>query len=377
MANTLTSLAADIYKAADTVGRELVGAIPAVTLNSDKTKAAAKGDTVRAAFTRSVSVTTSYAPAMTIPEGTDQTVDNKTMTVDNYANVMIPYTGEDMKHLNNGSGFETVYGDQIQQAMRAITNKIELDLLLAVKNGAGGAYGTSGTTPFATTFNDVAELRKVLVDRGCPDDGQITGVWNTAAGTKLRQLSSLYKVNESGNDDMLRRGVLLDLYGVKLRESAQVASHTAGTGASYQLNGAHAVGATTITVDTGTGTILAGDVVTINSVKYVVATALSGGSFTINSGLRAAGADNDTVTVAASYTGNVAFHRNAVELCVRPVAMPFGGDAATDMMAVQDPKSGLIYTIAMYKGYQKAMIDVGVLYGYKVWKPDFVAINQG
>ena len=107
MANVLSSLAADIYKAADVVGRELVGFIPSSTINGDATTRAAKGDTIRAAFTRTPSVNTSFAPSMTIPEGTDQTVDNKTMTLDSYASVQIPWTGEDIKHVNNGAGFET------------------------------------------------------------------------------------------------------------------------------------------------------------------------------------------------------------------------------------------------------------------------------
>ncbi len=40
MANVLTNLAADIYTAADTVGREAVGFIPSVTMNADSTRAA-------------------------------------------------------------------------------------------------------------------------------------------------------------------------------------------------------------------------------------------------------------------------------------------------------------------------------------------------
>ena len=378
MANVFTSLAADIFVARDKVGRELVGAIPACTINADGTTRAAKGDTIRAAYTRAQTVNTTYAPSMTIPEGTDQTVDNMTMTLNSYASIQIPYTGEDVKHLDNGSGFQSVYGDQIYQAFRALSNKMELDLLLNINNSAGNAYGTAGTTPFSSNMNDISNIRKLLVDRGMPDDGQVSGVWNTSATVNLRNLSNLYKVNEAGSNELLRQGVLLDLYGIKIRESAQVNSHTAGSAASYVLNGVHAVGATTITVKTGTGTLLPGDVIVIGGKKYVVLVGLaSAGAFTINSGLQKAGADGDTVTPEASYAGNVVFHKAAVELGMRAIALPHGGDAAVDRMTVQDPWSGLIFELAMYKGYQKAMIEVGCLYGTKVWKPDFCAIHEG
>lgn len=380
MANVLTNLAADIYKAADVVGRELVGFIPAVTVNGDAVTRAAKGDTVRSHFTRTPTVSTTFAPAMTIPEGTDQTVDNKTMSVDTYATVQIPWTGEDMKHVNNGSGFETIYGDQIRQAMRAICNTIELSLFTTAYQGASRATGTAGTTPFASTIDVVADVRKILVDNGCPMDGNVSLVMNTAAGAAMRKLTNLYKVNEAGGSDMLRQGVLLDLQGLMLRESAQISQVTKGTGASYLLNGALAVGATTITVDTGSNTILAGDIVTFAGTtdKYVVNTALSGGSFTIGApGSLAVEADNDAVTVGNNYTPNMAFHKSAIELAMRPPAMPMGGDAAVDLMTIQDPFSGLVFEIAAYKGYQKAMFEVRCLYGSKAWKSNHIATVLG
>jgi hypothetical protein len=380
MANVLTNLAADIYKAADVVGRELVGFIPSVTVNGDAVTRAAKGDTIRSHFTRTPTVSTSFAPAMTIPEGTDQTVDNKTMVVDTFATVQIPWTGEDMKHVNNGSGFETIYGDQIRQAMRAICNTIELSLFTTAYQGASRATGTAGTTPFASTIDVVADVRKILVDNGCPMDGNVSLVMNTAAGAAMRKLTNLYKVNEAGGSDMLRQGVLLDLQGLMLRESAQISQVTKGTGAGYLLNGALAVGATTITVDTGSNPILAGDIVTFAGTtdKYVVNTALSGGSFTIGApGSLAVEADNDAVTVGNNYTPNMAFHKSAIELAIRPPALPMGGDAAVDMMTIQDPFSGLVFEIAAYKGYQKAMFEVRCLYGSKAWKSNHIATVLG
>ena len=385
MANVLTDLAADIYKAADIVGRELVGVIPSMTINAG-TERAAFGDTVRSAFTRAATVNDAYTPSMTIPQGDDQTVDNKTTTIDKVANVKIPYTGEDILHLNNGVGYETVYGDQIAQAMRGITNTIESYAALTISQGASRAIGTAGTTPFASDFDAIAELRQVLVDNGMPLDGQATVAMNTNAGTKLRNLAQLQKVNEAGGEELLRRGELLNLQGLMLKESNGIAAHVKGTATGVTVNGALAIGATAIVFNgatAGATGIKAGDVVTFAGDadnKYVVETGISAasGTFTIQApGLRAAIADDAAVTIGANYTGNFAFHRAASELVVRPPAQPQGGDAAVDRMTVQDPFSGLVYEIAVYKGYAKAMFDITTFYAAKVWKPQFVATLLG
>jgi len=380
MANVLTDLAADIYKAADVVGRELVGFIPAVTVNANGSERVAKGDVVRASFTRAASVV-DVSESMTIPEGTDQTVDNKTLTISKTRAVQIPYTGEDVRHLNNGIGFETVYGDQIAQAMRALVNEIEADVAAEAYTNASRAFGTAGTTPFGSNFSEVAEIRQILADNGMPmNDGQASIVLNTVAGTNLRQLAQLQKANEAGGTDLLRQGVLLDLQGLMMRESAQVQAHTKGTGASYLLNDASsAIGDTSIAADGGSGTILAGDVVTFNgdTNKYVVNTALSGGAFAIGGpGLRSALADNAAITVGNSYTANVAFHRRALELAIRPLAEP-PSSLASDTMTVSDAASGLTFTVSVYPGYHKSMIEVSVAWGVKAWKPDFIATLMG
>lgn len=380
MANVLTNLAADLYKAADVVGRELVGFIPASTINADGSERVAKGDTVRASFTREASAV-DVSESMTTPEGADQTVDSKTLSITKSRAVQIPYTGEDQRHLNNGIGFETVYGDQVAQAMRTLTNEIEYDIAVEAYKNASRAFGTAGTTPFGSSFSEVAEVRQILADNGMPmNDGQSSIVMNTLAGTNLRQLAQLQKANESGSDSMLRQGVLLDLQGLGLRESAGIQSHIAGTGASYVANGAVAKGGKIITLDGGTGTVLAGDVVTFagDTNKYVVNEALSGGDIVLaGPGLQAALADDAAMTVGNAYTGNVAFHRRAIELAIRAPAVPNGGDSADDAMLIQDPHSGLVFEVRVYKGYRKTMIEVAVAWGVKAWKPEYIATLLG
>jgi hypothetical protein len=343
MANVLTSLAADIYKAADMVGRELVGILPSITINGGA-EAAALNDTVRSHFTRVPTVTT-ITPSMTKPEGTDQTVDNKTLTIDQTAAVMIPWTGEDIKHVNNGSGFETVYGDQITQAMRAICNQIEVFAWGLAYKASSRAFGTAGATPFASNFNEVAELRQILADNGCPMDGQVTLCISSTAGTKLRNLAQLQKANEAGNTQLLRQGTLLDLQQMMIKESAAISQITKGTGASYVTSGSTAVGGTSIALVTGTGTVNAGDIVTFAADatnKYVVNTGVAApGTIVLGDpGARVVIATANALTVGNSYTPNIALHKGAVEVAIRPMADPPGGDDADDTMLVQDPWSG-------------------------------------
>ena len=65
------------------------------------------------------------------------------------------------------------------------------------------------------------------------------------------------------------------------------------------------------------------------------------------------------------------------ELAMRAPAKPIGGDAAVDVLIVQDPSSGLVFEISVYKGYNKAMIQVGAVWGYKAWNSDAMAILMG
>ncbi len=385
-ANVLTNLAADIYRAADIVAREAVGFIPSVTINTGSERVAV-GQNVRSHFTRAATAA-DVAPSMTIPEGTDQTVDTKTLTLTKQRGVAIPWTGEDIRFVNGGSGYETIYGDQIAQAMRTLVNEIEADLAAEAYQNASRAVGTAGTTPFASNTDVIVDARQIIFDNGMPvTDGRLSLVINSLASSKLRKLTALQKVNESGDARLLRQGTLIDLFGAMIKESAQVQSHTKGAGVGYDFATAgEAIGQTTLTVEGGTVNatgIKAGDVITHagdSTNKYVVntGTVATGGDIVIGSpGLRIAGADANEITVGDSYTANVLLHQSCIELAMRAPASPAGGDAAVDVMVVQDPFSGLTFEISVYKGFKKAMIYVAAVWGKKAWKPDGIAILMG
>ena len=267
--------------------------------------------------------------------------------------------------------------------MRVITNQIEKFTALALKNGASRAVGTAGTTPFATDFKILPSLRKVLVDNGCPvEDGELALVLNSTAGANLRGLAQLNRVNEAGGDQMLRRGELLNLNGFSLKESAGIPQHVAGTGANYVTSGTGAIGDKSLTLATGTGTILAGDIVSVansDGSLYVVNSPIAApGVLGIAApGLTGATATAKAVTVGAGYTGNVGFHKSAVEIVMRPPAMPPGGDIAVDRTTIFDAVSGLVFEVAEYKGRGMNLFEITTFYGAKVWKPEYVATLLG
>lgn len=380
MPNTLTNLIPVIYDAKDIVLREVTGLIPAVTLDASAEQVA-KNQVLRYPIHPSFTGPSDITPAATGPDPSARTLDSDTMTIDNVKSETFFIEAEEEKGL--GSLFEVTMRDAFAQAMRSIINTVETDLasLYAV---ASRAYGTAGTTPFDSTnkLSFLAQLYKMFADNGAPStDLQL--VLNTTAGAALKSLTELWKANEAGTDDLLRRGRLLQLMGFDIRESAKIKNHTKGTGTGYLVNNASniAIGDTTIAVDTGSNTLIAGDVVTFAADannKYVASAALAAGSFSIaKPGARVAIPDNNAITIGNNYAANMAFSRSAIHLLVRQPAMPTGGDSADDVQEIIDPQTGITFQVAMYRQRRRVAYEVGLAWGKKVIKPEALHLLLG
>jgi len=284
MANTLTNLTPDLYEAMDVVSRELVGLIPAVTLDANVSRAA-KDQTVRIPIAPA-STAADVTPGQQAPNTGDQTFTNTTITISKSRAVPVRWNGEEQRGMNTGAGYRRMLVNQFAQAMRTLTNEVEGDLA-SLYSTFSRAYGSAGSAPFSSAgdFSDASQTLKILKDNGAPiSDNQL--VIATAAGANL--LGKQSRIDIQGDSSMLRQGVLLSTAGFDIRESAAMDSHTKGTGASVQTDDAgYSVGDTVITLDasspSGTGTIVAGDVITFagDSNKYVV---VSGDSDTSNGG---------------------------------------------------------------------------------------------
>ena len=387
MANTLTSLTPTIYESLDIVSRELVGFIPAVTRNSSAERAA-KDQTILIPIAPANTLADN-TPAVSAPNTGDQTVTNVSMTISKSKHAPIRWNGEEQRGLINAGTYGALLRNQFVQAFRSIINQIEIDLWTTTYQNASRATGTAGTAPFGTAsdLSDIAGVRRILDDNGAPQS-DLQFVVGGAAMQNLRgKQSVLFKVNEAGTDQLLRDGVIGRLEGFDVHNSAGVSKVTAGTGTSYVTSGSTAPGVSTIALVTGSGTVLAGDVVTFaadTTNKYVVNTGVAAaGSIVLGTpGALVTIATANAMTIGASYTPNMAFSKSAVILITRAPQMPIGPDGkamdmADDVIQVTDPVSGITFDVAVYRQFMQLVYHVRLAWGYQAIKPNHIATLMG
>lgn len=384
-ANTLTGVIPTIYKAVDRVLREQTGFIGAVYMDPSA-EMVAKDQIITYPIVPTMAAS-DVTPAAVPTEPTGMTVGYGSMSISKVRKVPFVWTGEQQASIDGI--YEGVKADQIAQAIRTLINEMESDIFLAAKAGASRAYGTAGTTPFATVadLSDVANIRQILFDNGALTS-DMHMVLNTSSGTKIRSVqSNLFKVNEAGTAELLRNAALGRLEGFDLHESAGIVQHVKGTAAGYlaDLTAGYAIGSTAIHVDTGTGTILAGDILTNTKTardtnKYVVNTGFAGdgdGDIVLGKpGNRVAWVNNDPVAVGNSYTGNFAFERNAIHCLCRLPKLPKEG-ALGEHMVVTDPYSGMSFLFSTYPAYHEVIMEVSIAWGVKAVKSEAIAILLG
>lgn len=383
MANTLTGLIPVMYKGMDMVLRELVGFIPAVSMDATA-ESVNVGQTVRS-YVSPAATTGDVTPGQQPADDGDAVLGYIDMSISKSKYSPIRWTGEEIKGYETNGMYADTLAAQFAQSIRALTNLVEADLA-ALYYRCSRAYGTAGTPPFGTAGNleDIAQIRKILEDNGASTN-ELKLILGTAEAANIRgKQAMLFKVNEAGTDALLREGLLGRLEGFDIGVSGQVASKAQAAAASYVTNGIQAVGATSIAVTTGSAAIGKGAILTFAADtvnKYVVAADYAGGAGNIlinGPGLRVQIPTSNAITIGTTtYRGNMAFDRNAIRLLARAPAMPSGGDAADDVTFITDPVSGLTFQVALYRLYRRVKYEVGLAWGQEVIKPEATALLLG
>lgn len=388
MANTIGTLIGPLYEALNSVSREFVGFIPGVQRDN--------GNFTRAAIGQKVTVpivppntASDIVPGVTPPNDGDQVLGSTDVTLSKSRAIAIKWNGEEQLALDNsGPMLPPILRMQFQQGFRALVNEVEQDLAAIAYKNASRAVGTAGTAPFGTAgdLSDFALSNRVLDENGAPAAPRHMIVSSDSMANLRGKQSVLFKVNEAGTDETLRRGRVGEVQGFDIGYSPGIKQVVKGTGSGYVLGaGSFPAGTRTLPVVTGSGTINPGDVITLagDTNRYVVASGVSApGTVTIQSpGLKQAHAAGDALTVGASFTPNIAFTQDGLLLATRPPALPKRLDGTSgDMGAHQiivDEFSGLAFDVGVYDMYRQVRFEIGLTWGVAAPNPEHIALLLG
>jgi len=386
MPNTLTALAPVLYSAAQEVSQEATGFLDGINLNFDD-KGAAVGDVIKLPLAPAAAAT-DYTAAMTTTEGTSKVASAIEVTISKSVQTSWHLTGEQIRSLENGASDKEWVRQLIAQGMRTLKNEAEAAAAKAAYQGASRAWGTQGTTPFASDINDIAAIRKILRDNGAPlADLQL--VMDTAASYNLGKLAIYQQAQAAGSDAERRNGIFGKQFGFSLRESGGVAYHTAGTASTgMDCTAIEPIGETTITVDgADSGTVLIGDILRNTTKvaagtdlnKYVIKSAtVSGaadGNVVINRpGMRVATAINDELEIGAAYRANVAFERSAI---VGAMRIPLIPENANIRQIPISAGNGMTFLLCEVVGDGMITWRLHLAYGFAAVQPEHIAILLG
>ncbi len=374
---TLTALAPVLFSAAQNVSAEPAGILDAINATWDD-KGVAKGDSVKVPYAP-VQETADFAPLNVSPLGEDQTAGAVSVTITQSKKTKpMVLTGEQIRSLENGGNYQEWVRQWAEQSMRSLRNLAEAEAANYIKIGASRAVGTAGTTPFATDLDLIVDVKQVLRDNGCPfSDPQL--VINSAAAAKLQKLGIYQQAYAAGSDEERRSGLYKPQFGFQLRDSAGISLHDSSSAANYVTDEGELAKAIALTVKTGTTTINAGDVFSLEDRAgeyYVVSNALTGaGELLINRpGLIGATADAKALTFTADYTPSLAFERSAVVGIMRPPLIP--ANPTIKQMVISD-KFGHSYLMLEIAQYGQVIWEMHLAYGFKVVQPEHVALILG
>ena len=265
----------------------------------------------------------------------------------------------------------------IEPAAVALAEKINADGLALYKD-----------IPYAvdTHLNDLAALaavRKALNENKVPTAGRVA-IWDPTADAAFTTIPAIVNAEKSGNTQALREGSIGRIFGLENYMAQGVKAHTTGitSATSVKVNGAVTAGATQLAIDGSalTGKLVVGDILTIKGKTYVVTEETANASTNAIATVKVYPAlpeigDNTDVTLAGSYTANMAFNPMAFAYVTRPLINPDG----QGVQAYVTSYNGI--SLRVTKGYNQqykaSTYSMDVLYGYKTIYPELAVLALG
>jgi len=246
----------------------------------------------------------------------------------------------------------------LEPAMSVLAAKAESDMINSVYKQV---YNQVNNVASDMTYKLIGNGRKLLVDNLVPQDNTVTACLNTSDNLDLNDaLKGLFNPQSTIGANF-REGGIGRTSGYSFFENTHMPRHTTGTDdgtGDYLTDSATAQTGASLTIDTGAGTMTAGDVFTVAGVnrvhpetkvdtgnlqQFVVTTAIGASATTITftpeiiatgpyQNVSNGAANNQALTKvggnAAAHDVSLGFHRDAFAFATADLPVPGGMDMA-------------------------------------------------
>lgn len=285
--------------------------------------------------------------------------------------------------------FATKY---LASAAQAIAEKINQDGFKLYKR-VPKFTGTAGSTP--STITAFTQARKILNDNKVPLMDRYAA-WDTAAEAKFLELDAILNAEKSGSTEAIRAGAIGDIVGFKNYMSQAIPTHTAGTYTALadvkatvnianngQLTDRTPYSVMTLasTAGASTGTLKAGDLLTVANKKYVVledvGAAVAGATTAkvypaLTANITAQNVTFADVT-AGGHVANLAYHKDAFIFVTRPLEVAAGKQSYVTSFEGITLRVTMDYDITT----KETVMSIDTLYDYVCAYPELAAIVLG
>jgi len=344
--------------------------MPRLVNTSYSTEAASKGNTINVPIPSAITVA-DVVPANIAPNPGDTAPTDAPIVLSNWKEGSFQLSDKDLAEAMSG-----IIPMQASEAIKAISNQIDQDLMSLYKDVYGFA-GVPGATPFASSTVEATDTRKVLNKQLAPLNDRRFVLDADAEGNALN-LRAFQDGSYSGDVSAIIDGKLNHKIGFDWFMDQNIPTHTVGTqNGAYVVNGVNALGATTLNVKTGTGTLTDGDILKIagDTQTYVVTTLYTpggAGAVSISPGLKVATTGDEAITVkgtaSTGYAQNLAFHRDAFAFASRTLLET--GEGLGHYMSAADKVSGLTLRLEVSREYKRTRYSYDILYGFATIRPE-------
>jgi P22 coat protein - gene protein 5. len=352
-------------------------------VNSDYSEdAAEKGDVIRVA--KSVKRGTSaVTPSNVYPALND--------TEDAYVDIKLDYwqksdpfhvTDKDTKKMDKNKNFIPM---AVHESARALAEYVNERILEAAYIASPHFTGTASAVPFASGIGDATALRKMMQKLRMPKSGRVAVMDPDAMANALTQ-PQFSSLETTGDSAVKIEGELGRKFGINWYEDQQVPTHTKGTASGTLVAANAAAGATTVATDTGTGTFKKGDIIVFenDTTTYVVLADVANvgaGSLSVYPALQAPVSDGDTILFATNFgtsVQNLGFVRESIAFATRSLAdEDIDKNLGSRIMTMQDPDTGLVLRLEVYRPYKTTVWEFDVLFGTEAVRPEGIVRHLG